>query len=132
MATSVIASSQVVTSRDEDGFLVNSSGIKHSYDTKAGGETSILAKQAESKVPFGDWRDDFFKNGYYVVKNAIPRVRAEAYCKKSLDWLSKFDFGFDIDDKSTWVQKHLPMMMKGGMILNYCAAHEQWVWEARW
>jgi hypothetical protein len=23
-------------------------------------------------------------------------------------------------------------MMNGGMIMNYCTAHEKWVWEARW
>jgi hypothetical protein len=99
--------------------------------TKLGGETDILSSQASTKVPFGDWRDDFFKNGYHVVKGAIPRDRAEAYRQKALNWFDKFDFGFDVNDKSTWVQEHLPMMMKGGVILNYCAAHEKWVWEAR-
>lgn len=134
-AASVVAPFPPVTvgGRDEEGYPVNSHGVRIDYnDIKSGGETDILANQAETQVPFGDWRDEFFRNGYYVVKGAIPRERAEQYRLKSLDWLSKFSFGFDINDKSTWVQKHLPMMMKGGMIQHYCAAHEKWVWDARW
>jgi hypothetical protein len=49
-----------------------------------------------------------------------------------MDWFSKFDFGLDLKDQSTWTEKHLPVMMNGSMIMNYCAAHEKWVWEARW
>jgi hypothetical protein len=40
--------------------------------------------------------------------------------------------GLDLKDKSTWTEEHLPVMVNGGMIMNYCAAHEKWVWEARW
>ena len=48
-----------------------------------------------------------------------------------MDWFSKFGFGLDLKDKSTWTGEHLPVMMNGGMIMKYCAAHEKWVWEAR-
>jgi hypothetical protein len=114
------------------GFLDTSNEVVADYAaTEIRGSNNILSSQASSKVPFGDWRDDFFRNGYYVVKGAVPRERADSYRQRMLDWLCKFDFGFDINDKTTWVQKHLPMMMKGGMILNYCAAHEKWAWEAR-
>ncbi|RYP80003.1 hypothetical protein DL769_002672 [Monosporascus sp. CRB-8-3] len=106
-------------------YLRTSTSVVQDYSTtKLGGETDILSSQALSKVHFGDWRDEFFKNGYHVVKGAIPRERARAYREKALDWFGKFDFGFDINNKNTWVQEHLPMMMKGGVILNYCAAHE--------
>lgn len=80
---------------------------------------------------YGDWRDEFFKKGYTVIKGAIPRERADAYREIALAWFQKFPFGFDINDKGTWTDDKLPVMMKGGMILNYCAAHEKWVWEAR-
>lgn len=49
-----------------------------------------------------------------------------------MDWFSKFDFGLYLKDKSTWTEERLPVMKNGGMIMNYCAAHEKWVWEARW
>ncbi|KAI8211656.1 hypothetical protein K4K52_010007 [Colletotrichum sp. SAR 10_76] len=126
----VPAVTSVGGTREGDGYLESSSKVVHDYDTKVGGETDILAKQAKNKV-FGDWRDQFFRDGYIVIKEAIPTERAQAYNKKALEWFEKFDFGFDVNDKKTWVQEHLPMMMKGGMILNYCAAHERWVWEAR-
>jgi hypothetical protein len=113
------------------GYLKTSHGINHDYSTtKVGGATDILEKQMSQK--FGDWRDDFFTNGYTVVKGAIPRERAIQYRERAMEWFQKFDFGFDINDKSTWTQEHLPVMMNGGMIMGYSATHEKWVWEARW
>ena len=118
---------------DNSAYLQNSHKKVHDYQsTKVGGVTNILEQQAERKVPFGDWRDDFFTKGYTVVKGAIPRDRAIAYREKAMDWFSKFDFGLDLKDKITWTEDHLPVMMNGGMVMNYCAAHEKWVWEARW
>ncbi|KAL3475855.1 hypothetical protein BJX99DRAFT_270840 [Aspergillus californicus] len=112
------------------GYLNTSHGIKHDYeDTKVGGETDILAKGSKEK--FGDWRDDFFSNGYTVVKGAIPRDRANQYRERAMAWFQKFPFGFDINDKSTWTEDHLPVVMNGGMVLGYSATHEKWVWEAR-
>jgi hypothetical protein len=114
------------------GYLKTSHGIKHDYaDTKVGGATDILAKQAGSQEKFGDWRDDFFAKGYTVVKGAIPRERAIQYRERAMDWFQKFNFGFDIHDKSTWTEDHLPITMNAGMIMGYCATHEKWVWEAR-
>jgi hypothetical protein len=123
----------VIKPASRDNYLTNSNGILHDYSTtEARGQSSILAEQAQRNSAFGDWRDDFFRNGYAVIKEAIPRERADAYRKKALDWFAKFPFGFDINDCSTWTDEKLPVMMKGGMVLNYCAAHENWVWEARW
>jgi hypothetical protein len=118
---------------DNSGYLQTSHKKMHDYQTtKVGGVTNILDLQAENKTAFGDWRDDFFTKGYTVVKGAIPRERAIAYRDKAMDWFSKFEFGLDLNDKSTWTEEHLPVMMNGGMVMNYCAAHEKWVWEARW
>ncbi|KAL1890763.1 hypothetical protein Sste5346_008088 [Sporothrix stenoceras] len=136
MATAVItntapAALPAEAKRSTNDYLQNSHGTVHDYDTKVGGTHDILASQANQNIPFGDWRDDFFSKGYVVIKGAIPRERADQYRATAMDWFNKFPFGFDMNDKSTWVQEKLPMMMKGGMILNYCAAHEKWVWDAR-
>lgn len=88
--------------------------------------------EAQSKRTYNDWRDDFFKHGYSLVKQAVPRERALGYQQRALDWLTKFNLGLDYDDPSTFNSKHLPVMMNGGMVLNYCAAHEDWVWQTRW
>ncbi|KAF3005252.1 hypothetical protein E8E14_005207 [Neopestalotiopsis sp. 37M] len=79
---------------------------------------------------YGDWRDGFFKDGYTILKNVIPADRALYYRTKMLDWLSSFGNGFDIDDPSTHTLDHLPINFKS-MYLNYCAAHEKFMWEAR-
>lgn len=80
---------------------------------------------------FGDWRDDFFRDGYIVLKGVVPKDRAAYYRQKALDWLGSFDKGFDINDRSTWTEEHLPQSFKAGMYLNYCAAHEKYVWQAK-
>lgn len=36
---------------------------------------------------FGDWRDDLARDGYAVIKGAIPRERAEQYADKMFSWL---------------------------------------------
>lgn len=36
---------------------------------------------------FGDWRDDLARDGYAVIKGAIPRERADKYADKMFSWL---------------------------------------------
>jgi hypothetical protein len=36
---------------------------------------------------FGDWRDDLARDGYAVVKGAIPRERADKYAEEMFEWL---------------------------------------------
>lgn len=40
-----------------------------------------------SETHYGDWRDDLARDGYVVVKGAIPRERADAYADKMYTWL---------------------------------------------
>lgn len=63
---------------------------------------------------YGDWRDDFHKYGCTVVKGVITPERAAYYREKQIEWLKKFDLGFDENDKSTWTAEHLPYSFKGG------------------
>jgi hypothetical protein len=36
---------------------------------------------------YGDWRDDLARDGYAIVKGAIPRERADGYANAMYDWL---------------------------------------------
>jgi hypothetical protein len=36
---------------------------------------------------FGDWRDDLARDGYAVIKSAIPKERAEKYADQMYSWL---------------------------------------------
>lgn len=85
----------------------------------------------QAEQSYGDWRDDFYKNGYVVLKNVVPENRALYYRNKMIDWLGTFPNEFDINDRDTWTKENLPQSFKNGMYLNYCAAHERYVWEAR-
>ena len=38
-------------------------------------------------VTYGDFRDDLLRDGYAVVKGAIPQQRALAYVDNMYDWL---------------------------------------------
>ena len=40
-----------------------------------------------AETNYGDWRDDLARDGYAVVKGAIPRDRADAYADSMYAWL---------------------------------------------
>lgn len=48
-----------------------------------------------------DWRDDFFRDGYVVLKGVIPKDRAQGYRTKALEWITSFGKGLDLNDRST-------------------------------
>lgn len=43
-----------------------------------GKSTGALKLDGES-TNYGDWRDDLNRDGYAVIKGAIPRLRADGY-----------------------------------------------------
>ena len=57
---------------------------------------------AKSASRYGDFRDDFFRDGYVVIKGGVPKDRAAAYQNEALNWLESFNIGFDKNDKTTW------------------------------
>ena len=87
--------------------------------------------ESQATEAYGDWRDEFFDKGYVVLKGVVPQDRALHYRNKMIDWLGTFDNDFDINNRDTWSKENLPQSFKSGMYLNYCAAHEKYVWEAR-
>ncbi|KAL6916439.1 hypothetical protein ACHAP8_007733 [Fusarium lateritium] len=93
-------------------------------------ETKDLV-EFDPNVVYGDWRDEFHKTGCVVIKNVISPERAQYYCEKQIEWLKKFELGFDEKDPSTWNADHLPISFKGGMYYGYGATHEKMAWEAR-
>jgi hypothetical protein len=40
-----------------------------------------------SDATFGDWRDDLARDGYAVIKGAIPKERADKYADQMYSWL---------------------------------------------
>lgn len=80
---------------------------------------------------YGDWRDDLLRDGYAVVKGVIPQKRCDYYIEKMYEWVGRFPWAFDRNDRSTWGEEHLPTHMKGGMYHGYRVQHEKFMWEAR-
>lgn len=93
-------------------------------------ETKDLVTFEKDKL-YGDWRDEFHRNGCVVIKNVITPERAQYYCDKQIEWLKNFDLGFDEKDPATWTAEHLPVSFKGGMYFAYASTHEKMSWEAR-
>lgn len=93
-------------------------------------ETKDLIKFDENAV-YGDWRDEFHKNGCVVIKNVISPERAQYYVDKQIQWLKNFELGFDENNPETWTADHLPVSFKGGMYFAYASTHEKMAWEAR-
>ncbi|KAK7964038.1 hypothetical protein PG988_011012 [Apiospora saccharicola] len=80
---------------------------------------------------YGDWRDDLVRDGYAVIKGAVPRDRAEGYADKMFALLESFGLGYDRRDPATVHPDKLPVVNEKGMLLNYAAAHEDFVWAVR-
>lgn len=93
-------------------------------------EQANLIEFDENTV-YGDWRDEFHKNGCVVIKNVISKERAQYYADKQMEWIKSFDLGFDEKDPSTYTAEHLPVSFKGGMYMAYASSHEKMAWEAR-
>ncbi|KAH7388901.1 hypothetical protein BKA64DRAFT_124517 [Cadophora sp. MPI-SDFR-AT-0126] len=82
-------------------------------------------------VTYGDFRDDLLRDGFAVVKGAIPRDRADGYVEEMYQWLENFGLGFKRDDPSTFREDHMPVITEKGMCLGYGIAHEKFTWAIR-
>ncbi|KAF2092033.1 phytanoyl-CoA dioxygenase [Saccharata proteae CBS 121410] len=80
---------------------------------------------------YGDWRDDFARDGYAVIKGAIPIERAKGYQQRAFNWLKSFDTPLDLSDPSTWTEANLPVQSKINTFSAYCVSHESFMWDAR-
>ncbi|KAK1465065.1 phytanoyl-CoA dioxygenase [Colletotrichum paranaense] len=80
---------------------------------------------------YGDWRDDLLRDGYAVIKAAIPRERADGYADKMYGLLESFGLGYDRNDPSTVHPDKLPVINEKGMLMAYGACHEDFVWDIR-
>ncbi|EGP86980.1 unnamed protein product [Zymoseptoria tritici ST99CH_1A5] len=80
---------------------------------------------------YGDWRDDLARDGYAVIKGAIPRERADKYADAMFSWLEGFNLGFDRNDLSTVHKDKLPHITEKGMCLQYAVTHEDFAWAMR-
>jgi hypothetical protein len=60
----------------------------------------------------GDWRDQLYQDGYYVVKGVLTPEKAQSYIDRMFQWLETFPYGFKADDPSTWGREHLPDHIK--------------------
>ncbi|KAG7876787.1 hypothetical protein KL938_004400 [Ogataea parapolymorpha] len=76
-----------------------------------------------------DWRDDFVRNGYVVIKNAIPRHRALKYQKEVFQLVNAFA-NVDFDEPASWTTETLPSVL-GKIYSGHGLNHEKVFWEAR-
>ncbi|KAL4971938.1 hypothetical protein BDW66DRAFT_163293 [Aspergillus desertorum] len=82
---------------------------------------------------YGDFRDALNKDGYAVIKGAIPLDRATKYADEFYGYLEVCNsgLGYDRNDPSTVKPSNLPVINEKGMILAYGVTHEKWVWDIR-
>ena len=52
------------------------------------GQGRLFSKGTEA-LKYGDFRDDLVRDGFAVVKGAIPRDRAESYGEAMYKWLEE-------------------------------------------
>ncbi|KAF2488546.1 phytanoyl-CoA dioxygenase [Lophium mytilinum] len=80
---------------------------------------------------YSDWRADLQKNGFAVVKGAIPKERAIQYQEDAYAWLKSFSTELDLNNPDTWIKQNLPVQSKINTFHSYCVAHEKFMWDAR-
>lgn len=76
-----------------------------------------LFSQPDAK--HGDFRDDLLRDGFCVVKGAIPRERADEIAEEMFKYVETFKggLGFKRDDPSTFVEEKMPVINEKGMCL---------------
>lgn len=47
----------------------------------------LFLRGASPEASFGDFRDDLQRDGFAVVKAAVPRERADQYAEQMFQWL---------------------------------------------
>ncbi|CDK26256.1 unnamed protein product [Kuraishia capsulata CBS 1993] len=94
-----------------------------------------IFKEAHNQIygqKHNDWRDDFTRDGYVVIKGVIPTERALGYRKRMLDYLKTFDNPeLDYKDNSTWIAENLPAHNPHNIFFYYSCIHEDFAWEVR-
>ncbi|EUC43021.1 hypothetical protein COCMIDRAFT_102016 [Bipolaris oryzae ATCC 44560] len=95
------------------------------------GVQNVAMKMDGTDAKFGDWRDDLARDGYAVIKGAIPQEKALKYADRMFSWLEGFNLGFDRNDLSTAHKDKLPLINEKGMCIHYAVTHEDFAWDVR-
>lgn len=80
---------------------------------------------------YNDFRDALLRDGYVVVKGAVPRERALHYADEIQSWLEGFGLGYQRDNPSTIREECLPIINPKGLLMAYGAPHESFTWAVR-
>ena len=78
-----------------------------------------------------DFRAELDKNGFIVIKGAIPRDRAVKYQEEAYEWLKSFPGSLNFNNPETWISENLPLQNSIKTFHAYCVAHEKFVWDAK-
>ena len=118
---------------------------------KSNKELLSIALTSAETMRFGDFRDDLARDGFCVVKGAVPRDEALAVVDKIYTYLEDLcvlnlppsqpmsplsnpehsKLGYDRHDPSTIKRANLPNISEKGMLMHYGSAHESFVWDIR-
>ncbi|KAI5198369.1 hypothetical protein E4T38_07552 [Aureobasidium subglaciale] len=106
--------------------------------------TCTLFLKGEETTKYGDFRDDLIRDGFAVIKGAIPRERADNYADQMYKFLEDLfvstlscttpnilGLGFKREDPSTVHWKNMPIINEKGMCHGYGLPHETFSWAIR-
>ncbi|KAL2203590.1 phytanoyl-CoA dioxygenase [Sarocladium strictum] len=77
------------------------------------------------------WEADLARDGFAVIKGAIPKDRAISLQQAAFDWLKSFGTALDFNNPDTWTTDNLPVQSKINTFHSYGVAHEKFMWDAR-
>lgn len=88
-------------------------------------EKEIVSKE------YDDWRDEFTKDGYAVIKGVLPKEKAKEYQTKAFDWATSFGTDLDMNNPKTWVTANIPPISDINVFFSNAVAHEKFMWDIR-
>lgn len=71
------------------------------------------------------------RDGYAVVRAAVPYDRAIEIREQAYAWLKSFETELDFNNPETWTAQNLPVQSKINTFHSYGVAHEKFMWDAR-
>ena len=87
------------------------------YDSRDVAASDVL--DFSGNTVYGDFRDDLVRDGYAVIKEAIPKERARQYVEQIQEYLESFGLGYDRNDPSTIHEDKLPQISEKGSAVSF-------------
>ncbi|CUM66658.1 uncharacterized protein PRCAT00004334001 [Priceomyces carsonii] len=98
---------------------------------KVPNEVFATAEKTITSKTYNDWRQDFLKDGYAILKGAISPEKSKEYQNRAFNWVTSFGTELDISKAETWKEENIPAQTDFNVFCSNAIAHEEFMWDIR-